>query len=60
MHLNKQQNKKTYFLKEVLKFKDALITPSPSKIIYCYKEWQSTFVINSKYKFKLYGYFQKS
>lgn len=34
---------KTYFLKEVLKFKDALITPSPSKIIYCYKEWQSTF-----------------
>lgn len=34
---------KTYFLEQVLKFKDVLITPSPSKIIYCYKEWQPAF-----------------
>ena len=26
-----------------LKYKDVLINPSPNRIIYCYKEWQSTF-----------------
>lgn len=34
---------KTFLLKEILKNKDVLIKPSPNKIIYCYKEWQSIY-----------------
>lgn len=31
---------KTYLLKEILKYKDILICPSPTRIVYCYKAWQ--------------------
>ena len=34
---------KTFILREVLKYKDALIKPSPNRIFYCYKEWQSVY-----------------
>lgn len=34
---------KTFLLKEILKFKDVLIKPSPSQIYYCYKSWQPTY-----------------
>lgn len=34
---------KTYLLKEILKFKDILIKPSPTKLIYCYKAWQKAY-----------------
>ena len=34
---------KTFFLKEILKFRDILITPVPTKIYFCYKSWQKTY-----------------
>ena len=34
---------KTFLIKEILKNKDVLIKPSPNRIIFCYKEWQSTY-----------------
>jgi hypothetical protein len=34
---------KTFLIKEILKFKDVMISPSPTKIVYCYKAWQPTY-----------------
>jgi len=34
---------KTFFLKEILKFREVLISPLPTKIYYCYKSWQKTY-----------------
>ena len=34
---------KTFLIKEILKYKDILILPSPTKIVYCYKAWQPTY-----------------
>jgi hypothetical protein len=34
---------KTFLIKEILKFKDIMISPSPTKIVYCYKAWQPTY-----------------
>lgn len=46
---------KSFILKEILKFRNVLIDPSPNVIYYCYKEWQSNFDMlkleNPKIKF---------
>jgi hypothetical protein len=34
---------KTFLLKEILKYKDILIKPSPTNLIYCYKAWQPSY-----------------
>ena len=34
---------KTFLLKEILKYKDILIKPSPNNLIYCYKSWQPSY-----------------
>ena len=34
---------KTFMIKEILKYKDILIEPSPNRIIFCYKSWQPSY-----------------
>jgi hypothetical protein len=34
---------KTYFLQQLLKFKDILINPTPNRILYCYNTWQVSY-----------------
>jgi hypothetical protein len=34
---------KTYFLRQLFKFKDILINPSPNKIFFCYNTWQEAY-----------------
>ena len=34
---------KTFLLKEILKHRHVLIEPSPQRIIYCYKAWQTSY-----------------
>jgi hypothetical protein len=42
---------KTFLLRQILKFKDILIKPSPVNMIYSYKSWQPTYdIIKSELK----------
>ena len=34
---------KTFMIREILKYKDILIEPSPNRIIFCYKSWQPSY-----------------
>jgi hypothetical protein len=34
---------KTHMIKEILKYKDIMISPAPTNVIYCYKAWQPSY-----------------
>lgn len=40
---------KTYMIREILKFKNDLISPEPTNIIYCYKSWQKSYDLMKSY-----------
>ena len=35
---------KTFFVKRILRFREEMLSPVPTKIIYCYSKWQSSYL----------------